>query len=59
MYVYLFLQSKFRKQGKKEETAETYFLAGRSMLWWAVSISPTLLCIQISVYNDKIYDHIL
>eukprot|EP00794_Sanderia_malayensis_P006218 gene6218-6934_t len=28
--------SKFRKQGKKEETAESYFLAGRSMAWWAV-----------------------
>ena len=30
-------QSKFRKQRGKEETAETYFLAGRSMMWWAVS----------------------
>ena len=30
-------QSKFRKQRGKDETAETYFLAGRSMMWWAVS----------------------
>ena len=30
-------QSKFRKQRGKTETAETYFLAGRSMMWWAVS----------------------
>ena len=30
-------KSKFRKQRGKDETAETYFLAGRSMMWWAVS----------------------
>ena len=34
-------KSKFRKQGKKEETAESYFLAGRSMQWWAVSKNGT------------------
>lgn len=32
-----FLQTKFRQQRGKTETAETFFLAGRSMMWWAVS----------------------
>ena len=29
------LQAKFRKRNK-EETAESYFLAGRSLVWWMV-----------------------
>lgn len=33
------LWSKFRKQKGRDETAETYFLAGRSMMWWAVGPS--------------------
>ena len=34
---YLFFQAKFRK-GKRgtEETAEGYFLAGRTLTWWMV-----------------------
>ncbi|XP_020600518.1 sodium/glucose cotransporter 5-like [Orbicella faveolata] len=39
------LWSKFRKQGGKDETAETYFLAGRSMMWWAVG--PSLFASNI------------
>ena len=29
------LQAKFRKRNKKE-TSESYFLAGRSLVWWMV-----------------------
>ena len=35
--IIIILQSKFRKTRLADETAETYFLAGRSMMWWAVS----------------------
>ena len=37
-----FLQTKFRQQRGKTETAETFFLAGRSMMWWAVSRAVTV-----------------
>ncbi|XP_073228914.1 sodium/mannose cotransporter SLC5A10-like [Porites lutea] len=37
--IFVGLWSKFKKQKGKDETAETYFLAGRSMLWWAVGPS--------------------
>ena len=37
-----FLQTKFRQQRGKTETAETFFLAGRSMMWWAVSSAGTV-----------------
>jgi len=33
------LWTKFRQQRGKAETAETFFLAGRSMMWWAVGPS--------------------
>ncbi|KXJ15910.1 sodium/glucose cotransporter 5 [Exaiptasia diaphana] len=39
------LFSKFRKQRGKQETSESYFLAGRSMLWWAVG--PSLFASNI------------
>lgn len=39
------LWSKFRKQRGKKETAESYFLAGRSMMWWAVG--PSLFASNI------------
>lgn len=39
------LWSKFRRQRGKDETAETYFLAGRSMMWWAVG--PSLFASNI------------
>ncbi|XP_032218833.1 sodium/glucose cotransporter 5 [Nematostella vectensis] len=39
------LFSKFRKQRGKQETAEGYFLAGRSMMWWAVG--PSLFASNI------------
>lgn len=32
-------QTKFRQQKGKAQTAETFFLAGRSMMWWAVSLT--------------------
>lgn len=39
------LWSKFRKTRLSDETAETYFLAGRSMMWWAVG--PSLFASNI------------
>ncbi|XP_031566572.1 sodium/glucose cotransporter 5-like [Actinia tenebrosa] len=39
------LISKFRKNRGKTETAEGYFLAGRSMMWWAVG--PSLFASNI------------
>jgi uncharacterized sodium:solute symporter family permease YidK len=35
VYDDLILQAKLRKKNK-EETAESYFLAGRSLVWWMV-----------------------